>query len=387
MAPKGENSMQETEENLELAESLSGDSTHNFDVIDLDAVDFQPFLTNRSGVALNYHSSDHPEHKLLVRESFSNDHNEEVAHGRMTAYALLLHSCLERRQSTNPTENEQQGLPRRYVTWFGVITFICFVAISHIMNATRFLSTLVQKSGLQENLSLHAAIPREDAYRDYDDLPLETLDTPVYWDVGARAKNMSTSIISTTCFTRASDSRAGHGSSINVVVTQHLWEAANLFNTTHRGRLFSMFRNPIERLVSDYLMSQKANERLTFKEFLSSVPSNYLVRSLVNRMEGPVNEDHLSTAKALVKGKFLIGLFEEQTESLRRIESYFGWKRLPSKVCRKSFLGNELQKERPHTKIDSNDMQKRLTKANHLDLELYDFIKLCFQEQMALFKH
>ena len=373
--------MLKTREDLKLTESFSGDSTEHFDVIDLDAVDFQPFLTNRSGVALNYHSSDHPEHKLLIRESYSNDRAEEVR-GRMTVYAVL-HSCLERRQSGSPAENEQ-GLPRRYVTCFGVITFICFIAISHIMNATRFLPVLVQKSDLRENL-FPPTIPLDDAYRDYDDLPLETLDTPVYWDVGARATNIPTSIID-MCFTNASDSReAGHVSSINVMVTQHLWEAANLFNTTHRGRLFSMFRDPIEHLVSEYHVSQNANEQLTFEEFLSSVPTNYLVRSLVNSMEGPVNEDHLNIAKALVKRKFLIGLFEEQTESLHRIETYFGWKRLSSDDCRKSLLRSELQKETPQTKIDSKDMQKILTKANHFDLELYDFVKLCFQEQTALF--
>jgi hypothetical protein len=401
-------------DDLELAEadSLSFDSTHNFNDIDLDAVDFQPFLTNRSGnVPINYHSSDHPEHKLLIQESRSgeaetttrseNDMTSTFVH--MAAYALHFGaSCLslgllqvhaaQSSSSPPPPTDHKQGLPRRYTTFVGVITCTCLVAISHIVNVTSFLpNMLVHKSELRENPSPHT-IPKnlQDAYRDTNELPLGTLDTPVYWHLSptdAVRANTTRKIMSNTCFASASDTaHLGHGSSIHVVVTQNLWEAANLLNATHRGRLFSMVRDPVERLISECKSRQKEKERLTLQDFLSNVPDNYLVRSLANRLEGPVDQGHLNTAKALVKSKLLVGLLEEQTESLRRIDTYFGWKKQSSKECRNSLLGTELQRTIPqHEKIES-ESRIVVEQQNHFDLELYGFIKLCFREQTALFK-
>jgi hypothetical protein len=258
------------------------------------------------------------------------------------------------------------------------------MAIYHILNATAFLPhMLVQQSVLRENPSPHT-IPKnlQDAYRDTNQLPLGTLDTPVYWylsatDAGAKAP---TRIMNTVCSTSASDK-----GDVDVMVTQNPSDAANLLNATHSGRLFSMVRDPAESLISEYKSRQKENERLTVQDFLSSMPDNYLVRSLSNHLEGPVDQGHLNTAKALVKSKLLVGLVEERTKSLRRIDTYFGWKKQSFKKCRNSFLGAEVQGTFPrHEKIQS-ESRIIVEQQNHFDVELYDFIKLCFREQTALF--
>lgn len=41
-----------------------------------------------------------------------------------------------------------------------------------------------------------------------------------------------------------------------VIVIQHLYEAERLFDPYHRGRLFAVFRHPIERAISMFYYLQ-----------------------------------------------------------------------------------------------------------------------------------
>lgn len=52
-----------------------------------------------------------------------------------------------------------------------------------------------------------------------------------------------------------------------VIVIQHLYEAERLFDPSHRGRLFAVFRHPIERAISMFYYLQYG----TFKNISSSV--------------------------------------------------------------------------------------------------------------------
>jgi hypothetical protein len=267
------------------------------------------------------------------------------------------------------------------------------MAVSHIINATAFLpNMLVQKSVLQESPSPHT-IPKnvQDAYRDANELPVGTLDTPVYWHLSptdARANTSSTRIMGTLCFACSCFTSASETGAANVIVTQNPWDAANLLNATHIGRLFSVVDDPVERLVSEYYYRrQNENERLTLQDFLSNVPDNYLVRSLANHLDGIVDQGHLNTARALVKSKLLVGLLEEKTESLRRIDTYFGLKKKQSsEECRNSLLGFEEQRTAPQHEQIQSESRILVQQQNHFDVELYDYIKLCFREQTALFK-
>jgi hypothetical protein len=81
-----------------------------------------------------------------------------------------------------------------------------------------------------------------------------------------------------------------------------------------------------------------------------------------------------------------VGLLEEKTESLRRIDTYFGLKKLSSDECGNSVLGMEEQRKLPpHEQIES-ESRILVEQHNLFDVELYDYIKLCFREQTALFK-
>jgi hypothetical protein len=104
-------------------------------------------------------------------------------------------------------------------------------------------------------------------------------------------------------------------------------------------------------------------------------------------MSGPIGEGNLNVAKEIIRRKFLVGLLEDKTETLRRIEAYFGWK-LPSRVsmtCKNNMFYFEPQSKNPHppVKEDSREYQLLLNR-NRYDIELYEYAKFLFAEQKSL---
>jgi hypothetical protein len=397
MAPRGE--MREKQRN----DSSSGaeEELQHYDSIDLDSCDFQPFLTTQSGIALNYHTSDHPEHKILMQQSIVESDHDEGAQSRssqaMNSGASRLFSIMIRPQSPGVLEEEGR-LPRRLVAFMRAIAVTGLLALWHVMNATRFLNfeaftwqTLpIQKS--QPTL-ITSAIPRQlqDAYRDVSDLPIEASDVPVYFEIPGGAANNTTNALS-KCFglqlqsshkdSAAEQREVLQSSNESMQVTINIWETASRFNATpHRGRLVGLFYDPIHHLLHDYNRHTSSHQQhsTTFEQYLSTVPNNFIVRSLVNVQEGSITDNHLEMAKQLVRTKFLVGLVEQPTSSLERFQVYFNWKHESPKDCAKNLLARQ-----------ATDVQKDLPeyiearKANRFDVKLYNYVRQIFQEQAMI---
>lgn len=189
----------------------------------------------------------------------------------------------------------------------------------------------------------------------------------------------------------------------DVVISPHLYLSTKLFDAKHKGRLFTFLRHPIDRLVSLYyfLRVPEQNEigeiasaavassssgvknanNMTLEAFALSSTDNWHVRMLTNTLSGPVTVTHLDVAKEILRTKFLIGLLEKKTESLRRIETYFGWK-IPSKVaqtCKNDMFYFEPLSKNPHPPMESDSSEVRIfLTRNQLDMELYQYAKLLF---------
>jgi len=279
--------------------------------------------------------------------------------------------------------------------------------------------------------------PALDVFANVDDLPIELMDTAVFWHIPRSAGTTMKHVLA-TCLGRVITTEMGgtaghnlderldvikqpHGMFLNVdtttknglkhandlglaqskmadvVFTPYVQEAAILFQKKHRGRFFTIVRNPVDRLVSLYYYKRLATwepnynpliAEQTLEDFVVTSGENWMVRTLTGCMTGPLQIKHLNAAKEIFRTKFLIGLLEAKTESLRRFEEFFGWK-FPSPVsqtCKNNMFYFEWHSKNPHPPLDpANPIMNKIRSMNMWDVELYEYAKQLFNEQEVLF--
>jgi len=185
------------------------------------------------------------------------------------------------------------------------------------------------------------------------------------------------------------------------VVTPFVYEANDLFTSTAEGRLFSVFRHPIDRAVSMFYYIQVATWEPTYKPELQSwtleqyaqsdvVENNWMTRLLSNTLAGDLSEEHLQTAMEVVRRKFLVGIMKKLEESMTRFEKFFRWKYhvnpTNQESCRNRLIngGSNTNKKNKKQKPKPGDpVWDMLLAQNVYDMQLYEYIETLFDEQDA----
>jgi len=180
-------------------------------------------------------------------------------------------------------------------------------------------------------------------------------------------------------------------------VTPLFHEANKIFTRTHKGRLFTIFRDPIDRAVSMFYYLQVADwettynadlRKMTLEEFAKStmVEDNWMVRRLTGALQGKITEEHLDAAMKIVNDKILVGLLSRGDESMRRFEKFFRWKYRVNppnqEKCRERLMNSGANKGT--NKKDgalTEDAHRVLAYRNRLDIQLYKFIEDLFERQ------
>lgn len=188
----------------------------------------------------------------------------------------------------------------------------------------------------------------------------------------------------------------------DVVISPLLHEAASLFTPTHKGRMFTVFRHPIERAVSLFYFIQDTqwkqpatrNEQfadMSIENFYRGgfAENNWMTRFLTNELtKGELTDADLRVAKEVLRRKCLVGLLEEKSETFERIEQYFGWSAKSS--VEQECLEKKLQwawpmKHRHATVEEGADTWYLISDQNVFDMQLYDYAKELFSQQKDLF--
>lgn len=190
----------------------------------------------------------------------------------------------------------------------------------------------------------------------------------------------------------------------DTIVTTYVHELHELFDKQHRGRLFAMFRHPVDRAVSLFHYLKYADWEPTYTPSLAKMSiedyaksgmaeNNWLTRTLAHRSdEAVLTDDDLQKAIDIIRRKILVGLLSEKEESMERIEKFFGWKyRVNPKnqeICRARLLGAGINTNKENTSeklTPGTTAYDLLANENLFDLKLYDMVTTLFVEQSSYF--
>mmetsp|Transcript_17249 Transcript_17249/g.21078 ORF Transcript_17249/g.21078 Transcript_17249/m.21078 type:complete len:599 (+) Transcript_17249:157-1953(+) len=185
----------------------------------------------------------------------------------------------------------------------------------------------------------------------------------------------------------------------DAVVTPFIYETNDLFTPTAKGRLFTVFRHPIDRAISMFYYLQVADWEPTYdpelknwsiEEYATSdrIENNWLTRQLSNQLAGELTEDDLTLALEVVRRKFFVGLMGEIEATMGRCERFFRWtyhvNPTNQEKCREALLSggsnsnSANKKAKPEPGSNEWDL---LAWQNQFDLRLYEYIEQLFQEQ------
>ena len=153
--------------------------------------------------------------------------------------------------------------------------------------------------------------------------------------------------------------------------------ADHLFDPGHKGRIFALFRNPVDRLVSKFWYLQSASWERTYRPEWAGMgiiewatkhnfDENFIVKKIVGkRLNAPVDVSDLIMAKEIIRRRFVVGLMNDMEESLRRFNIVLGldWTDERGRACKEEHFGSKDKKEED---VDDNSViDEGKSKANN----------------------
>lgn len=215
--------------------------------------------------------------------------------------------------------------------------------------------------------------------------------------------------------------------------------ADHLFDPGHRGRIFALFRHPIDRSVSKFYYLQTATWERTYRpewqnmgimEWATShnQDENFIVKKIVGKkLNDPVDINDLLTAKEIVRRRFIVGLMKDMEESVRRFNIVLGvdYASERGQLCMGQYFGAKKEEvtatdaggegkakndmnSNPHPKVshmprtvlilsqeclpnsifmkvvEGSPEYNLLAERNALDMVLFNYITLLYAEQKEL---
>jgi hypothetical protein len=188
-----------------------------------------------------------------------------------------------------------------------------------------------------------------------------------------------------------------------VVSGEFDFASEHLFDGTHRGRVFSMFKHPVRRLESLFYYLQKATWETTYHPEWKDISlvdwgkqhkgeKNWIVHKLVNKSVKSLTLDDLELAKKIVREKILVGLEDKFAESIHRFNIYSGID--DSSDERQSCISSLVKEPKdgdkrasrarnadPHPKVEKGSEVWNILAKDSLDVLLYEYIEELYEQQ------
>ncbi|MBD3245677.1 MAG: hypothetical protein GF333_01560 [Candidatus Omnitrophica bacterium] len=163
-------------------------------------------------------------------------------------------------------------------------------------------------------------------------------------------------------------------------------------------RYVTMVRDPVERVISSYAHAVRGgthwspvvqSHRMTLKEYVLSGINKWTVNGQVRYLATDTLEEWydqspftdpwpaLARVKARLDAHFaVVGVFEQYLETLLVLRKMFGWNvHFPQKL--------NVSDSRPGRDAISQDVRALIVRQNEADIELYQYARKMFRQQLA----
>lgn len=191
---------------------------------------------------------------------------------------------------------------------------------------------------------------------------------------------------------------------VDVAMSSLLHDSAPLFSPSKKGKIFTMLRHPVDRMVSMFYFMQDNvwKAEMTYSKELAEISienfflkrmgeNNWHVRFLTNQLtKAYVDENDFKLAKEVLRRKVLVGLMSEKDESFDRYTKQFGWEARDGKAkeCQMRRLQWDWSLRHPHEVevLEGNRLWSLISGQNEYDMKLYEYAQYLFEEQRQLFQ-
>jgi len=175
---------------------------------------------------------------------------------------------------------------------------------------------------------------------------------------------------------------------VDFISSSRLHLASTLFNSSHKGRMFTLLRHPIELAAFMYhKRSSRYDEvaQMSIFEYANSkfINDNWLTRTLVKE-KGALTKEHLLLAKDILKRKCLIGLVEPDRsldESMKRFAIYFKFQKIEENCEQQIIDKTKHDNQYQHIIVKGSEEWNLLLQHNEFDLKVYHYALKLFEEQ------
>lgn len=171
-----------------------------------------------------------------------------------------------------------------------------------------------------------------------------------------------------------------------LIFTSQFQAVSDLFDIKHKGRMFTIIRDPITRTLSMYQsLSSRKSFQMSFADFLQSslVTDNWMTRQLTGNQKDQLTLKDLEMAQEILEAKFIIGLSSDVSSSFRKFQKLYDWKLDDdSEKCVKNLLNSQWAEKNVQLQVTSGRKEMELIKAiNEYDLQLYSYAKILYINQ------
>lgn len=188
-----------------------------------------------------------------------------------------------------------------------------------------------------------------------------------------------------------------HAGLADMIASSYFEQAGMLFDLEHKGRAFTILRDPVERAVSMYYQRTQGENAdldpsISLEDYAqgNGIENNWITRFITGKMEGELTVEHLEQAREILARKFLIGFLDDGWETVERIMKYYQWqweedetKKFDQEDCIKDLL-----KDGSNVNDIGYEMPKKGTQAYALitwqtkfDSKLFDYARELYDIQ------